>query len=302
MEGVTPKEKITLEKTNKFLKKIRPSFILVLIIILGVLVGNFIYVSIYNWYYDDGSNKSSVVDDSDNTSNSNCSVVGINLHGNLLTYIPLHSENDITFNYNSVASEDIVAKIKQADDDSNIKAIVLEVDSGGGSPIAGEEISNAVKNSAKPVVGYIRETGASSSYWAISSATRIFASKNSNVGAIGITGSYLTNVSKNKKDGYEYQEIASGKYKDSGNPNKFMTNDEKAIFLRDVNIMYQNFMEAISQNRKIPIDKVKSFSDGSTVLGEKAKSLGLVDEIGGMNEIEKYLKDTTGENSEICWK
>lgn len=304
--SLTPKEKISLEKIYKFLKKFKSSFVLVLIVIFGVLIANFIYVYIYNWYYDDGSNKSSVVaGDSSNTSdttNENCSVSGINLHGYLTTYIPPHVENDTSFNYNSVASEDIVWKIKQANENPDVKAIILEIDSGGGSLIAGEEIANAIKNSVKPVVGYIREVGASSSYWAVSSATKIFASKNSTVGAIGVTSSYLTNIGKNKKDGYEYHQIVSGKYKDSGTTNKPLTEDEKIIFQRDVNIMYQNFIEVVSQNRKIPMEKVKSFSDGSTVLGEKAKSLGLVDEIGGMNEIEKYLEETIGEKPEICWR
>ena len=60
-------------------------------------------------------------------------------------------------------------------------------------------------------------------------------------------------------------------------------------------------MEDISQNRKIPIEKVKSFADGSTVLGEKQKELGLIDEIGGINEVETYLEETMGEKPEICW-
>jgi len=80
-----------------------------------------------------------------------------------------------------------------------------------------------------------------------------------------------------------------GKYKDSGSPDKALTSEEKDLFLRDVNIIYQNFIKAVSDNRKLPIEKVKSFADGSTVLGEKAKELGLIDEIGGINEVEKYL-------------
>lgn len=292
MEEVTPKEKIIVEKSSNLFEKLKLSLKLILIIVFGVLIGNSLYFS-----QADQSQSSYESDDVPD----DCTVVGINLHGNLLTYIPPHAENDSFFNYNSVASEDIIWKIKQANINPGIKAIILEVDSGGGSPIAGEEIANVVKNSAKPVVGYIREVGASSAYWAVSSATKIFASKNSNVGSIGITGSYLTNVEKNKKDGYEYQQIVSGKYKDSGTTNKLVTEDERIIFLRDVNIMYLNFMEDISENRNIPIEKVRSFSDGSTVLGEKAKSLGLIDEIGGIGEIESYLEKTFGEKPEICW-
>jgi len=113
--------------------------------------------------------------------------------------------------------------------------------------------------------------------------------------------SYLSNVAKNQKDGYAYEQISIGKYKDSGDPDKVLTSDEKVLFLRDANIIYENFVAAVAQNRGLTIEKVKSFADGSTVLGEKAKSLGLIDEIGGINEVEKYLEEIIGEKPEICW-
>ncbi len=296
MEGLTFKEKIILEKTNKFLKKHKPSFVLTAIVILSVLIGNAIYFSI--WPSDDKTLLSSLTD----IENDNCSVVGINLHGTLLTYIAPHSESDPLFNYDSVASEDIYFKIKQANEDESIKAIILEVDSGGGSGIAGEEVSNIIKNSAKPVVGWIRSVSASASYFAVSSADRIFASKFSDVGGIGVTASYLSNVKKNQKDGLNYEQLIAGKYKDSGRPDKPLTEEEKKLFLRDINIGYENFMKAVSANRNIPIEKVREIADGSTVMGEQAKELGLIDEIGGINEVEKYLEETIGEKPEICWK
>ncbi|MSU45003.1 hypothetical protein EXS45_02375, partial [Candidatus Nomurabacteria bacterium] len=168
-----------------------------------------------------------VSDSSDNTTKENCTITGINLHGQLLTYIPIHAENDSLFNYDVVSSENIIGAIKAANDNSDIKGIVIEVDSPGGSPVAGEEIADALKNSEKPTVGLIRETGASAAYWAISSAGKIFGSKNSNVGSIGVTSSYLNNVVKNKKDGYTYEQLSAGKFKDSGNADKPLTTEEK---------------------------------------------------------------------------
>jgi protease-4 len=270
-----------------------------------VFIITIFFLIFYAFSILDSSNKSSEessISDSGNTTDDNCSVAGINLHGMIVTYIPLHSESDTFFNYDSVASENVIGAIKGANKDSKIKAIVVEVDSSGGFPVAGEEISDAIKNSEKPIVGLIRETGASAAYWAISSADKIFASKNSDVGSIGVTMSYLSNVEKNKKDGYTFEQVSIGKYKDSGSPDKPLTSEEKALFLRDSNIIYENFVKAVSQNRKIPINEVKGFADGSTVLGEKAKSLGLIDEIGGINEVEKYLEEIIGEKPEICWQ
>jgi protease-4 len=270
-----------------------------------VFIITIFFLIFYAFSLLDSSNKSSEessLSDSDDTTNDNCSVAGINLHGMIVTYIPLHSESDTFFNYDSVASENIIGAIKEANKDPKIKAIVVEVDSSGGFPVAGEEISDAIKNSEKPIMGLIRQTGASAAYWAISSADKIFASKNSDVGSIGVTSSYLSNVIKNNKDGYTYENLSAGKFKDSGNVDKPLTKEEKELFMRDINIVYENFVEVVSQNRKIPIEKVKDFADGSTVLGAKAKELGLIDEIGGINEVEKYLEEIIGEKPEICWQ
>lgn len=231
-----------------------------------------------------------------------CNTTGINLHGTIMTYAPKHAEGDTEYDYDITASEDVTWAIEQANENEDIKAIVVEVDSNGGYPVAGEEIANAIKNSEKPVIGFIRETGASSAYWAISGADKIFASKNSDVGSIGVTMSYLNNVEKNKKDGYLYEQLTSGKFKDSGSPDKPLTKEEKDLFMRDINILYNNFIETVSENRNIPLEKVKSFADGSSVLGEKAKELGLIDEIGGMYEAEAYLEEIIGEKPDICWQ
>jgi protease-4 len=230
-----------------------------------------------------------------------CNVAGINLHGSMLTYIPLHADGDTNFDYNIVSSEDVLWYIQSANNNPNIKAIVLEVDSAGGSPVAGEEISNAIKNSEKPVVGFIRETGVSAAYWAVSGAYRIWASKNSDVGGVGVTMSYLNNVENNRKEGYAYEQLSSGKFKDSGSPDLPLTKEEKDLFMRDINIIHQNFIETVSANRNIPLEEVRKIADGSTVLGDKAKELKLIDEIGGINEVKKYLEETLGEKPNICW-
>lgn len=233
-----------------------------------------------------------------------CNVAGINLHGTIITYIPEHSENDSSydFDYDSTSSDGITWLIEQANSQSNIKAIVVEVDSSGGSPVAGEEISRAIEGSTKPVVAFIRDIGASGAYWSISGSNKIFASQNSDVGSIGVTGSFLNNVDNNKKEGYEYEELTAGKYKDSGSPDRRLTNEERALFLRDVNIIHENFIEAVSKNRNLPLDQVRIIADGSTVLGARAKELGLIDEIGGIYDVEKYLENILEEEINICWE
>jgi len=235
----------------------------------------------------------------------NCNVLGIELHGDLLTYIPptnadTNEENNES-TQDQTASENIVYAINEAEKDSSIKAIILEVDSYGGYPVAGEEVANALKKANKPTIALIREGGASAAYMAASGADKIFASVNSDVGSIAVTMSYLDYVRQNQKEGLTYISLSSGKFKDTGDPNKLLTQEEKNLLIRDVNIIHQNFVKMVSENRNLDIEKVKKLADGSTMLGEMALQNGLIDQIGGIFEVKEYLKEKIGEDVEICW-
>lgn len=234
---------------------------------------------------------------------SGCNVTGIELHGELTTYIPPESidENGNLISDQS-ASEEIVYSINEAEKNDSIKAIILEVDSYGGSPIAAEEIANALKNSKKPTVALIRNGGVSAGYWSATGASRIFASKNSDVGSIGATMSYLDYSQQNQKEGLIYNQLSSGKFKYTGDPDKTLTAEEKELLMRDINIINQNFIKAVAENRNLDIKKVESLADGSTLLGEMALANGLIDQVGGMPEVKTYLKEKIGEEVKICWQ
>lgn len=240
--------------------------------------------------------------DSGASDNLDCNVVGINLHGDLYTYIPVdNGESFMSSNTDVSSSDEITYYLKDVERDSNIKAIILEIDSYGGVPVAAEEIANTLKASRKPTVALIRQAGISAAYWAATGANYIFASKNSDIGSIGVTQSYLDNINKNQKEGLGFIQLSVGKFKDMGNPDKPLTEEEKTLIFRDLNIVHQNFIEAVSVNRKIPLSDVQKIADGSSVLGAKAKELHLIDEIGGLPEVEQYLSEIIGEKAEICW-
>ncbi len=230
-----------------------------------------------------------------------CTVQGLELHGDIYTYIIPSDTDEDGYNLNDeVASQDIVQAISAAENDDEIKAIVIEVGSVGGSPVAGEEISIALKKATKPTVVFIRDVGASAAYFAATGADRIFASKFSEVGGIGVTMSYLDEVELNKKEGYTYNTLSAGKFKDAGDPDRRLTQEEKNLFMRDINIMHQNFIKAVAENRNLDIEKVKMLADGSVLLGEAALENGLIDQIGGIYEVMDYLSETIGDVS-ICW-
>lgn len=237
-----------------------------------------------------------------------CNVAAVKLQGVLLTYdvyigANKKAEDQVPrLGYYSVSSESIINTIEEAEKDNRIKAIFLEIDSPGGSVVAAEEVSNAVKRAQKPTVAVIREMGTSAAYWSASGADIIFASANSTVGSIGVTMSYLDEVEKNKKDGLSYNQLSSGKFKDSGSYSKPLSEEEKTLFMRDINIMYENFLKAVSRNRNIEIEKVKELADGSSITGQVALEKGLIDRIGDVYAAKKYLEnEVIGEEPMLCW-
>ena len=309
MEGLSPKEERFFKRLETLWEKTPESLKVLAFGLKWAVIVLILYFGAYGFMekfdidikkYQESSLSDSGAETSSDT--EDCNVLGINLHGTLLTYLPPENGDSlIADNTDIVSSENVLYYIDKAEKDEDIKAILVEVDSSGGLPVAGEEIASALKASSKPTVALIRQTGVSAAYWAISSAGRIFASKNSDVGSIGVTTSYLDNTSKNQKDGYGFIQLSAGKYKDIGNPDKPLTDEERTLIIRDLNIIHQNFINDVSVNRGIPPEDIKKIADGSSVLGETAKALKLVDEIGNIFEVEKYLSEKIGEEVEICW-
>ena len=257
------------------------------------------------WQVDSFLSDENMLSDGTTQEERSCNVRGIALHGDLVTYIPsfgvsTNEEDENRSTGDQTASERIVSAIDEAEKDDDIKAILIEVDSYGGYPVAGEEVAAAVNNAEKPIVALIREGGASAAYWAVNGADRIFASKNSTVGSIAVTMSYVDSVSQNKKEGLTYVPLSSGKFKDTGDPNKTLTGEEKDLLMRDVNILHENFVKTVAENRNLDVEKVRQFADGSTMLGEMALQNGLIDQIGGLVEVKKFFKEKIGEEAEIC--
>ena len=113
--------------------------------------------------------------------------------------------------------------------------------------------------------------------------------------------SYIDYAGQNQKEGLTYNQLSSGKFKDMGDPDKALSAEETKLLMRDVNIIYQNFIKAVAENRNLDIKKVESLADGSSILGQMALENGLIDQIGEMPEVKEYLKEKIGEEVEVCW-
>lgn len=298
MEKIKHTTKLVVNTFKRYFK----SSVVVLVFLIVFMFLNFVSYAIYTGSITpDPETSQALSEDVDSSSKlalGDCNVLGINLQGRLDTYIPAKEPTDL---HDVISSDYISYYIRQAEKDSKIKAIILEIDSLGGSPVAGEEIAHELLNAKKPTVAMIRGAGMSAAYWAATGADVIFASKNSDIGSIGVTYSYLDKVEKNKKEGLTYIELFAGQYKETGNPDKALTTGEKNLIIRDLKIMHNNFIKAVSENRKISFEKVSILADGSSMLGDQAKKSGLIDRIGDRIDVEAYLSEKIGEKSEICW-
>jgi len=148
---------------------------------------------------------------------------------------------------------------------------------------------NSIKKVNKTKVAWIREVGASGGYWIASSADYIFASRMSLTGSIGVRGSYLQFSGFLEDHNVTYQRLVAGKYKDIGSPVKDLTRDEKKVLQDLLDRMHVYFVESVRENRNLSEEAVKEVSEAKLFLGEDAMKLGLIDEIGGKDEVIDYL-------------
>lgn len=184
-----------------------------------------------------------------------------------------------------VTSGSIMQQIREAAADDSVKALVLRIDSGGGSATAAEEISRELKRfkeeTKKPVVATIGNTGASAAYWiAACVSDKVYANATTLTGSIGVYMPYMNTEELYKKIGITSEKIKSGPYKDIMSNDRPMTPEEKAILQGIVNEIYENFINTVATGRKMEAGKVRALADGRIYTGLQAKNVGLVDEIG----------------------
>jgi protease IV len=177
----------------------------------------------------------------------------------------------------------IVKKIEQANNDPNVKGIVLEINSPGGTVLASKQIANAVKSVNKPVVAVITEFGTSGAYWAASQADLIIADELSIVGSIGVIGSYLEFSGLLDSYNVSYQRLITGKYKDISSPLKQMTPEEEVLIQERLNSIHNYFVQDVAFGRNMSITEIELLATGIFYLGIDSMENGLIDELGDKN-------------------
>ena len=181
-------------------------------------------------------------------------------------------------------SEQWARRIEQLADTKGVKAIVLDINSPGGSVGAVQEIYSRIERVKKekhiPFVALFGDVAASGGYYLASACDKIVAHPGSLTGSIGVIFEVSNLEGLFAKIGYKMDPIKSGKHKDIGSPGRAMTPEERNILQTLIDDAYGQFVAAVAEGRKLPVDAVKTLADGRIYSGNQALANHLVDQLG----------------------
>ncbi len=214
------------------------------------------------------------------------------------TFVPSYKKDKIAIIYASgnimsgkgddetIGSETLSEAISEARKDSSIKAIVLRVNSPGGSALASEVIwrETALAKAVKPLVVSMGDAAASGGYYIAADAHKILAMPSTITGSIGVFG-LMPNMKGffNQKVGVTFDGVKTGKYADYGQITRPLSDEEYSIRQNGVDQAYDRFVSVVSQGRSMSVEMVDSIGQGRVWSGTDALAIGLVDELGGLN-------------------
>jgi len=181
---------------------------------------------------------------------------------------------------------EIIDQISEFAEDDGIRAVVLRIDSPGGGVASSQEIYQAVRQlrKNKKVVVSMGSIAASGGYLIATAADRIMANPGTITGSISAVMHFANVEELLKKVGVRASVVKSGKFKDIGSPTREMTPEERELVQVIVNDIYDQFVTTVSENRKIPLEKIVKIADGRIFSGRQALDLDLVDELGGLQD------------------
>ncbi len=179
-----------------------------------------------------------------------------------------------------------IDEINSHRDNSNVKAVLVHVNSPGGGVAASQAIHRALMElrANKPVVAYMASVAASGGYYVACAADSIVAEEGTLTGSIGVIASFLRTEDLYQKIGLDVTVIKSGKYKDVGSPHREMTGEERAYLGDLLDKVYQQFLRAVSDARGMSLERVGELAEGRLYSGEEAHEAGLIDRIGSYEE------------------
>ena len=189
-------------------------------------------------------------------------------------------------NVGQVGGTKLAREIRELRQDEKVKAIVLRVNSPGGSALASEEIQHEIRlaNRKIPVVVSMGTVAASGGYWISTYADKIYAEPNTITGSIGVIGMFMNIKEIANRHGFTFDVVKTGKFADVLSISRPKSPEEMAIIQREVDEVYSDFLRKVAEGRNQPLDKIEKIAEGRVWSGADALELGLVDELGGLEK------------------
>jgi protease-4 len=177
-------------------------------------------------------------------------------------------------------ADDVIQAIRFADQDPDVEAILLKVNSPGGSVVASDLIYQELAATTKPIVVLMGELTASGGYYISMAGDHLIANPNSLTGSIGVISTFPNAEALFENVGLEFTVFTSGEAKDFGSLYRDMTPEEIEYWQAVIDETYEGFVQIVVDGRGLPIEQVRAVADGRVFTGRQALELGLIDEIG----------------------
>lgn len=201
------------------------------------------------------------------------------------------------FAFREIGTDYYVNRIKRLAENPRVKAIILRVNSPGGSVGASQEIYNEIlraREKGKKVIVSMGDVAASGGYYISSAADYILANPGTITGSIGVVVGNINFQELMSKWGIKMNIIKSGKYKDTLSSWRQMTEEERELLQELVDRVYRQFVTAVAKGRMIGIEEVEEMADGRVFTGEEAVELRLIDQLGGFQEAIQVAAEKAG--------
>lgn len=186
---------------------------------------------------------------------------------------------------NAAYSQTIIKQLKSANNNEDVKAIVLFVDSPGGSVFASDEIELQIKEIDKPIITAMGSLAASGGYYIAAPTDEIWASPHTLTCSIGVISQFLNLENFAQEYGVTAITVKSGKFKDTGNPFREFTEEDRALWQTLIDEAYASFVSVVAEGRDMPETKVREVADGRICSGRQAQEMGLVDSLGYLPDV-----------------
>lgn len=200
----------------------------------------------------------------------------------------------IEFDGTIMESQKFIEQLSLLKNDNNIKGIIISINSPGGAVTPSNEIYNYIMSIDKPVYAAMRSVAASGGYMMSLAADRIYAEPSTITGSIGVIMNIANMEGLFNKIGVKSIVLKSGKFKDAGNPDRPMTEEERALLMGVIMDMYDQFVEMVIVNRNMSKAAVLKVADGRIMTGRMAKEANLVDTVGSWRDAYNDMKNELG--------